>query len=71
MLAESSSGRSVVGTTVDVRLVILQGGYMPATPLALDKEQRTAIGVEQSAHVLKDLMAQRSDVQLVTYILNL
>jgi len=38
---------------------------------ALDQEQRTAVGVQQRADVLQDLVAQRSHVQLVAYVFHL
>jgi len=38
---------------------------------ALDQEQRTAVGVQQRADVLQDLVAQRPHVQFVAYVFHL
>jgi len=38
---------------------------------ALDQEQRTAVGVQQCADVLQDLVAQRPHVQFIAYVFHL
>lgn len=42
-----------------------------AAPLTLNEEQRAAVGVQQRADVLQDLVTQRSHVQLVADVFDL